>query len=95
MRSAAQQLVINRKIVIYWREKMLYWLLRSEFDLKKDRMDELEMEGAFDAMSSMLEFLRKLHRELLDLGATEEEINHPGFFQPATYSKLPELAVPA
>ncbi len=87
MRSAAQQLTINRKIVNYWREKMLYWLLRTEFDLKKDRMSEFEMEGAFDAMSSVLESLRKLHRELLDLGATEAEINNPGFFRQGPYSQ--------
>lgn len=83
--SPTQKHAINKKLVVYWREKMLFWLLRQEFYLKQDTLDEMATNCAFDAMNSMPEYLAKLHRELLDLGATEEEIANPGFLNPPPY----------
>jgi hypothetical protein len=83
--SPNQKHAINKKLVIYWREKMVYWLLCQEFYLKQGTLDEMATNCALDAMNSMPDYLARLHQELLDLGAREEEIANPGFLNPSTY----------
>lgn len=79
MENTKEIIRLNKKLGGFYKERIDYWMLTFERQLRQGQLNGIELECAIDADHFLLEDLKRRRNELLQQGITEEELECPPF----------------